>query len=64
MTLLIVLQSFILLYDDDASILYKGNNIYHAADVINNEVKIISYWLNTNKLSLNVTEIALNFCKG
>ena len=45
----------------DANLLYSGKDIHSLFTAVNNELSNISYWLNSNKLSLNTdkTKFAL-----
>ena len=41
----------------DTNLLYSGKNIHSLFTAVNNELSNISYWLNSNKLSLNTDKI-------
>ena len=43
-----------LLFADDSNVFLTGKNINELIDTMNNELKHVVTWLNTNKLSLNV----------
>ena len=47
-------QCFLLLFADDSNLFYTGNNIDELAQRINEELSSIIYWLEVNKLSLNI----------
>ena len=47
-------RAFALLFADDTSLFYSGKDIDEITQTINEELRFISEWLQTNKLSLNV----------
>lgn len=45
--------SFIL-FADDTSIFFRHSNIHRAAEIVNKELKSVSVWFKSNKLTLNI----------
>ena len=45
---------FTILYADDTSAILNGKHLLNLLNTINTELKILTIWLNANKLSLNV----------
>jgi hypothetical protein len=43
-----------ILFADDSNIFIQGNNLLNMTSLLNEELKKISFWIHTNKLSLNV----------
>ena len=44
------------LFADDTNILYANNNLKSLESVVNEELRKVCEWLNTNKLSLNTSK--------
>ena len=45
-----------ILFADDTNLFYSHKNLTHAMQTVNNELNKTSQWLNSNRLSLNVTK--------
>ena len=45
-----------ILFADDTTILFKGNNIHSIITQLNYELNKLVIWLNANKLSINVSK--------
>ena len=46
-----------IMFADNISIFVKGNSIHKMEITMNSEIKILSMWLKTNKLSLNIKKL-------
>ena len=44
------------MFADETSLFYSGKDIHSLFNTVNNEMSNISYWFNSNKLSLNADE--------
>jgi len=47
---------FFLLFADDTNVFLSGHDLFSIQDLINQELRTISVWLSSNKLSLNVSK--------
>ena len=52
----VALRCFMMLFADDSNLFYSGNDITELTKDINEELKNVLYWLEVNKLSLNVSK--------
>ena len=52
----VALHCFLMLFADDSNLFYSGNDITEITKCINAELTNVLYWLEVNKLSLNVSK--------
>ena len=50
----VVQNAFLLLFADDSNLFYSGNDMVDITEKINDDLKHLTEWLASNKLSLNI----------
>ena len=55
----VVKNAFLLLFADDSNLFYSGNDMVDITEKINDDLKHLTEWLASNKLSLNVKQVHL-----
>ena len=50
---------FSIMFADDTSVFIEGHSFNEVIESLNTELKKVSFWLQSNKLTLNVKKISL-----